>query len=56
MGGIDGRFPEVKAWLAEVLPNFPAYSHLIGNFDVTDRPVTPPVTRHLLQPDEARPR
>jgi len=24
MGGIDGRFPEVKAWLAQVLPNFPA--------------------------------
>jgi hypothetical protein len=34
MGGIDGRFPEVKAWLAEVLPNFPAYSHMLGNFDV----------------------
>ena len=26
MGGIDGRFPEVKAWLAQVLPNFPAYA------------------------------
>ena len=34
MGGIDGTFPDVKKWLAEVLPNFPAYSHLIGNFDV----------------------
>ena len=34
MGGIDGRFPEVKAWLAQVLPNFPAYAHMIGNFDV----------------------
>ena len=34
MGGIDGRYPEVKAWLAEVLPNFPAYSHMLGNFDV----------------------
>src|SRR5215510_3348934 len=33
-GGIDGRFPEVKAWLAEVLPNFPAYSHMLGNFDI----------------------
>lgn len=33
-GGIDGRFPEVKKWLGEVLPNFPAYSHLLGNFDV----------------------
>ena len=38
MGGIDGQFPEVKAWLAEVLPNFPAYSHLIGNFDVHRSP------------------
>ena len=35
MGGIDGQFPDVKKWLSEVLPNFPAYSHLIGNFDVT---------------------
>jgi SnoaL-like domain len=34
MGGVDGRYPEVKAWLAEVLPNFPAYAHLLGNFDV----------------------
>jgi hypothetical protein len=34
MGGIDGAFPDVKKWLADVLPNFPAYSHLIGNFDV----------------------
>jgi hypothetical protein len=33
-GGIDGRFPEVKAWLEEVLPNFPAYYHMLGNFDV----------------------
>ena len=34
MGGIDGHYPEVKAWLAEVLPNFPAYSHMVGNFDI----------------------
>ncbi|MEH3132992.1 MAG: nuclear transport factor 2 family protein [Mycolicibacterium neoaurum] len=34
MGGVDGRYPEVKAWLSEVLPNFPAYAHLVGNFDV----------------------
>ena len=32
-GGIDGQFPEVKAWLAEMLPNFPAYAHMLGNFD-----------------------
>jgi hypothetical protein len=34
MGGVDGRFPEVKAWLAQVLPNFPAYAHMLGNFDI----------------------
>lgn len=33
-GGIAGRFPEVKAWLKEVLPNFPAYYHMLGNVDV----------------------
>ncbi|MBX7430749.1 nuclear transport factor 2 family protein [Mycobacterium sp. Y57] len=33
-GGVDGRFPEVKAWLKEVLPNFPAYYHMLGNIDV----------------------
>ncbi|MGW0158154.1 nuclear transport factor 2 family protein [Mycobacterium sp. NPDC003323] len=35
MGGVDGRYPEVKAWLSQVLPNFPAYAHMLGNFDVT---------------------
>lgn len=34
MGGIDGTFGDVKKWLAEVLPNFPAYSHMLGNVDV----------------------
>jgi hypothetical protein len=34
MGGISGPFAEVKAWLAEILPNFPAYNHMLGNFDV----------------------
>lgn len=33
-GGVDGHFPEVKAWLKEVLPNFPAYYHMLGNVDV----------------------
>ena len=54
MGGIDGQFPEVKAWLAEVLPNFPAYSHLLGNFDVRIDGRHRRVPRHLLQPDGAR--
>ncbi len=34
MGGIAGPFPEVKAWLAEVMPNFPAYYHMLGNVDI----------------------
>ena len=34
MGGIDGTYPAVKAWLAQVLPNFPVYAHMLGNLDV----------------------
>ncbi|GFG68961.1 nuclear transport factor 2 family protein [Mycolicibacter senuensis] len=30
MGGIDGNYPQVKAWLAEVLPNFAGYAHMLG--------------------------
>ncbi|MGE5696857.1 MAG: nuclear transport factor 2 family protein [Candidatus Sericytochromatia bacterium] len=33
-GGIVGTYPEVKAWLAEVLPNFPVYAHMLGNVDI----------------------
>ena len=33
-GGVDGHYPQVKAWLADVLSNFPAYSHMLGNVDV----------------------
>ena len=29
-GGTEGRFPEVKAWLKDVLPNFPVYYHMLG--------------------------
>jgi hypothetical protein len=36
MGGIDGPYPKVKAWLPEALKHFPGYMHFIGNllFDV----------------------
>ncbi len=30
MGGIAGHFPEVKAWLAQVLPSFANYAHMLG--------------------------
>jgi SnoaL-like domain len=33
-GGIDGHYPEVKEWLAQVLPNFRVYAHMLGNFSV----------------------
>ena len=35
LGGIDGRFPEVKAWLKPALANFPKYYHMVGNVDIT---------------------
>lgn len=37
MGGIDGTYPKVKAWLPEALKPFPGYMHLIGNpsFEIT---------------------
>ena len=34
LGGIDGRYPEVKEWLSQVLPSFPVYAHMLGNFSV----------------------
>jgi 3-phenylpropionate/cinnamic acid dioxygenase small subunit len=34
-GGVAGAYAEVRAWLAQVLPNFPMSQHTIGNFDVT---------------------
>jgi hypothetical protein len=34
LGGIDGRYPEVKEWLSKVLPSFPVYAHMLGNFSV----------------------
>ena len=34
LGGIEGRYPEVKQWLSQVLPNFPVYAHMLGNFSV----------------------
>ena len=37
MGGIDGPYPRVKAWLPDALKNFPGYMHFIGNllFDIS---------------------
>ena len=37
MGGIDGAYPKIKAWLPEALKHFPAFVHFIGNlsFEIT---------------------
>ena len=34
LGGIDGKYPQVKAWLAETLAKFPHYYHLNANIDI----------------------
>ena len=34
-GGVAGAYPDVKAWLAKVLPHFPAYQHLVTNKQIT---------------------
>lgn len=33
-GGIEGEFPKVKAWLAEMLPMFPRRHHVIAQSEV----------------------
>ena len=35
MDGIDGRYPEIKAWLPPALSRFPSYYHMMGNFLIT---------------------
>lgn len=37
MGGIQGSYPQIRAWLPEALKHFPAYMHFIGNlsFEIT---------------------
>ncbi|HEY1075952.1 MAG TPA: nuclear transport factor 2 family protein [Fontimonas sp.] len=36
MGGIDGPYPTVKAWLPQALGHFPGFMHMTGNaeFDI----------------------
>ena len=34
MGGIDGRYPEVKQWLGPALAHFPNYQHLVASTDI----------------------
>ena len=34
MGGIAGRYPEVKRWLGPALAPFPNYQHLVASTDI----------------------
>jgi hypothetical protein len=52
-GGIAGRFPEVKAWLAEVLPMFRVTQHLILNPVVDVDGDSARSTAQFLNPNEA---
>ena len=31
MGGVDGKYPQIKAWLKETLQWFPRYYHMVSN-------------------------
>jgi hypothetical protein len=33
-GGVRGQPKEVAEWLSKVMPNFPAYQHMISNIDL----------------------
>ena len=35
MGGIEGKLSEIKAFLTEVMPMFPATQHMISNYKIT---------------------
>ncbi len=49
-GGIAGRFPEVKAWLAENLPLFPRRQHVLGQKEVELDGDAAAVTAYFLNP------
>lgn len=49
-GGIQGAFPEVKAWLAEVLPAFARRQHVIGQAEVVLDGDAATVTAYFVNP------
>ena len=54
MGGIDGQFPEVKAWLARGVAELPGVRPHAGKLRRPDRRRYRVVADDLLQPDGAR--
>jgi len=49
-GGIAGAFPEVKAWLARILPLFPKRQHVIAQSEVTLDGDTATVVAYFVNP------
>lgn len=49
-GGVQGSFPEVKAWLAEVLPLFARRQHVIGQSEVVLDGDAASVTAYFTNP------
>jgi len=49
-GGIAGAYPEVKAWLAKVLPMFPKRQHVLAQRDVVIDGDGARVTAYFLNP------
>lgn len=49
-GGIAGAFPEVKTWLARMLPLFPHRQHVIAQSEVTLNDDTATVLAYFVNP------
>ena len=49
-GGITGSYPEVKKWLAEMLPMFPKRQHVLGQSEVVIKGDVATVTSYFLNP------
>ena len=49
-GGTVGSFPEVKKWLAEMLPMFPRRQHVLGQSEVELHGDEADVTAYFLNP------
>jgi SnoaL-like domain len=49
-GGIEGRYPVVKAWLAENLPMFPRRQHIVAQKEVTLDGDRADVTAYFFNP------
>jgi hypothetical protein len=49
-GGLVGTYPEVKAWLAKMLPLFPQRQHVLGQVDATVVGDTATVVAYFVNP------